>query len=601
MLNKKMLLIIGLVTLIIVGVLGFTYTPQSFSNITQLGSFDSTGLVQAALIKQGNPSDFPYRVQSISDNESIFYNVSIVKVGDDYEYLLVPKFSGSIVIQQDFAVNISDINSKIVTRNITYTQPSQIKVTEKNGTTFFTDKNLTSSQFRGKIPKGTTWLKLGEQSIIIVGDSSYNSTDLNVTQETGFAHSNITDDSILGYYPFDSNVSQITVYDYTNNSIDGLLAGVPMHVADGVYGNALGFDGSGNFVDMDDNFDMGNIEGKNITFSWWARSTSATPSGAEVYIGKVDGGFVGYLMSMRGDLGGDIIELEYRNGGGDQSTININTSQIALDEWHYYVWTYNGCVNITCQFFYIDGVNQTKLNIGDTLSDEIGNTGSFNIGGRNDGSGLFDGQIDEVTISNEAWSPTRVNDTFKNQSARYAQFGYQNFTDENVSVIGTENRVNITINNATTGAAPYFTLFDTNLSVTVDDGVTWTNFSEDGKITGLSFSTDPNFFNITFGYYSGASRFYAPIVIGNITIDSWLQTGDTCSCPGAGFNWLINHADACVINDECYLAGGNISLIGTGTTICNATIEAIDINHSSATGIFDMRPACFINQSKVGI
>ena len=56
----------------------------------------------------------------------------------------------------------------------------------------------------------------------IAGDTSYNSTDTNITQERGFSHLKLADNlSAMLYMPFDLNTSNAT--DYSTLSNDGRL------------------------------------------------------------------------------------------------------------------------------------------------------------------------------------------------------------------------------------------------------------------------------------------------------------------------------------------------------------------------------------------
>lgn len=63
---------------------------------------------------------------------------------------------------------------------------------------------------------------------------------------------------------------------------------------------------------------------------------------------------------------------------------------------------------------------------------------------------------------------------------------------------------------------------------------------------------------------------------------------DTCTCPGAGNNWEIDHSDACIINDDCDLTTGTLSFTGSGTTKINATITTTNLGDPGATGILEI-------------
>lgn len=46
----------------------------------------------------------------------------------------------------------------------------------------------------------------------------------------------------------------------------------------------------------------------------------------------------------------------------------------------------------------------------------------------------------------------------------------------------------------------------------------------------------------------------------------------TCNCPSVHTNWIINFADACVIQTSCNIGIGNMTFYGTGNFTINATI-----------------------------
>jgi len=60
-------------------------------------------------------------------------------------------------------------------------------------------------------------------------------------------------------------------------------------------------------------------------------------------------------------------------------------------------------------------------------------------------------------------------------------------------------------------------------------------------------------------------------------------SSDTCTCPGDGNNWEIDMADSCNIVDTCNLGTGNITFIGTGTTIFNATISCANLEYPTTS------------------
>ncbi len=68
--------------------------------------------------------------------------------------------------------------------------------------------------------------------------------------------------------------------------------------------------------------------------------------------------------------------------------------------------------------------------------------------------------------------------------------------------------------------------------------------------------------------------------------------GDSCTCAGLNNNWVIEHSDSCVINSDCDLGTGRLSFTGSGTAICNATIETSDLGDPGVNGILQIDNSC---------
>jgi len=73
-----------------------------------------------------------------------------------------------------------------------------------------------------------------------------------------------------------------------------------------------------------------------------------------------------------------------------------------------------------------------------------------------------------------------------------------------------------------------------------------------------------------------------------------VQSSSTCSCAGAGTNWVINHADSCLISSTCNLSTGKLSFTGTGTTRCNASIYTNEMGDPGSSGTLSILSGCKI-------
>jgi hypothetical protein len=139
-----------------------------------------------------------------------------------------------------------------------------------------------------------------------------------------------------------------------------------------------------------------------------------------------------------------------------------------------------------------------------------------------------------------------------------------------------------------------------------------TNFSNDIIIynnsayvnsaqTGLNKSANIALYNIPVDFSNpvilkdgnacpaGACYNFTSLNDGNVSfnVSSWStysigEIPNTCSCPGLGSNWQIDMADFCNIAADCNLSTGNITFIGNGWTIFNATISFKNLKYPSA-------------------
>jgi hypothetical protein len=74
----------------------------------------------------------------------------------------------------------------------------------------------------------------------------------------------------------------------------------------------------------------------------------------------------------------------------------------------------------------------------------------------------------------------------------------------------------------------------------------------------------------------------------NVTIINATEISDTCTCTGLDTNWEIDMGDSCNIVDACDLGTGNITFIGTGTTIFDATISCANLEYPTTNQILDI-------------
>lgn len=131
-----------------------------------------------------------------------------------------------------------------------------------------------------------------------------------------------------------------------------------------------------------------------------------------------------------------------------------------------------------------------------------------------------------------------------------------------------------------------------------DDGVglqsymvNHTNFTinSSGWISNVSL-LEVNLYWINLSINDSARNSNSTIFYVNVTVAS-----DTCTCAGLNTNWAINMGDSCNIASNCNLGTGNITFTGTGTTIFNATISAMNMAYPTANQILKIGSNAVLN------
>jgi len=440
--------------------------------------------------------------QRITNNESIYYNISL---------------AGNLVtFIRNFPNNMTRLecgedpknDSRTICKNVTYFQPDTLRTRFGD-----TDTQLTKD---GNVftfildPLVSLLYKFGLETVILEADPSYGSNDTNVTQENGFAHLNITTDppydKLVLYMPFDTNTSQTTINDYSHFSNDDTINGDVDFNESGAIGGAMTFQGAaGDFILVPDSVSMSPED--EIAISVWFSTASTT---SQFIIDKRTGGADGYEML----IGSTDMTFSIDTGTKVDAT---STNNFTDGNWHHFVGSWDG----SRMLLFVDNILLNNVSQTGEMTDQ---SDDARIGiAINEVSNPMNGAMDEVMIFNSSLTVDQVSDIFNNQSSRFANIGNQTFRNTNVSTVGDENTLNVTLQG-------YRNLFNSNISVEIE-GVS-TNLTADGNATGLNFTVNPSFLNITFVYspgIGGGATWYTPLLIGNITLDSWNTpaVGDT--------------------------------------------------------------------------
>ena len=155
-----------------------------------------------------------------------------------------------------------------------------------------------------------------------------------------------------------------------------------------------------------------------FSISAWVKTPTAAPTAAMNVVAKASSAtnVPGYVLSLRGDQANDPYMFTLRGTtSGQFADFTFPRPSTAL--WQHVEITYNGNSLVSGHTAYVNGVVQTKTTGTDNLASSIVNDGSFNIGARTDGTGSFNGQIDDVRIYNYALTATQVKTIMNDGSA----------------------------------------------------------------------------------------------------------------------------------------------------------------------------------------
>ena len=207
-------------------------------------------------------------------------------------------------------------------------------------------------------------------------------------------------DGLVGYWRFDEGEGG-TAYDYSGHGNHGTIEGAAW--TDGIYGNALYFDGVDDYVSIGDSpgFDTGD----EITVGAWI-NTAVVNAGSAIAVHDLSQ--AKWLLYASGST--HTVSLFYvRTSSGWE--LAGDSSSVSDGVWHYVVGTFRRSSPLARIRMYIDGV-LTGTNDGFDESILAGDQG-VHIGSRWGGlSDGFNGIIDEVRVYDRALSHDEILDLY---------------------------------------------------------------------------------------------------------------------------------------------------------------------------------------------
>jgi hypothetical protein len=211
-----------------------------------------------------------------------------------------------------------------------------------------------------------------------------------------------SDANLVAYWTLDEGTGSI-VYDSAGGN-DGTLNGDPSWTT-GKIGEALSFDGSGDYVDCGAGLAL-----MEVSVCAWVKTSDGAGQIVFSKKGKSYGGHAAYSL-ITGDLYGSsgvgTVSTRIKQPGSVSFIDLVTTERIDDGEWHFIAMSYDG----TIAKIYIDGDLKVTSPAGSTIN-YYSETEPADIGATRstDGSpvAFFNGLIDEVMVFDEALSGEEV-------------------------------------------------------------------------------------------------------------------------------------------------------------------------------------------------
>ena len=276
------------------------------------------------------------------------------------------------------------------------------------------------------------------------------SITVNVTNEGDNSSHLSTLDEIDFYMPFDVNISQTTVYDYTENNYDAVISNEAHYVDEGKYGGGFSFDGVDDEIASTTSFVL---DSSGWTMSLWYKILSN------------EGVLYQYIISTANynanpslncfihetDIGAYADNISCALGDDDSTDIVIRTNSTPGTRTE---WQFLTLVKENNDFtIYINGTNETTESFPDFGDLTVS---AIMLGSRTDHDvdRFFNGTLDEVMIINRSLSSSEVLDAYNLQHAKLYNPGTQTFLDQNVT-LGVDNKLNWTMTSQTLQATEF--------------------------------------------------------------------------------------------------------------------------------------------------
>ena len=210
--------------------------------------------------------------------------------------------------------------------------------------------------------------------------------------------------SLVGLWHFDEGIGT-TANDSSGNGNHGTLTNMDTPTncwVLGKFGNALSFDGTGDYVQIanESNFDFESTDA--LTLEAWVKTSSDAILNIITKMSNTPP-YTGYQLIKHSSTYGNKLYFFLINNYGTGNMIRAyGSTDIVDDQWHHIAVTYDGSSDVSGVQIYVDGIAETMGSTHNSLTDSILNDLSLQISGREGSNYAFSGLIDEVRIWDKA-------------------------------------------------------------------------------------------------------------------------------------------------------------------------------------------------------
>ncbi len=277
---------------------------------------------------------------------------------------------------------------------------------------------LSAQEVKRLYDKGRYKLLYSGSGISDGTEIDYNLTSMPLSVQKGMV--------LLMHFDNDSSVGEndTNVYDWTGMGNNGTVVdgNATFNISGGKFGGAYDFDGSGDFIDVQDDNSL-NFGTSDFSISFWMKTSYDMPIVSENIILRKDdvgGSPRRFYQVVHGQTGGadEVYFLVHDGGLTDSAT--YQSPKVHDGQWHQVVAVRNSSdVSIYFDGFLADSEPNNNRN--------VDNDGNLKIATRDELGRYFNGSLDEVAIWNRSLSASEIQSIYELGNGRYYWKG--NVTD----------------------------------------------------------------------------------------------------------------------------------------------------------------------------